>query len=58
MKMNTKELIEALSEDFQEDNNLIDNACFKRLIRLSYENGEKGEISCSLLNIVKKIVEI
>lgn len=55
--MNDNELIKELLKD-RDDNNLIDEACYKRLRRLAADYGKDGAIADSLLDIVRRLLDI
>jgi hypothetical protein len=53
--MNDKQLIEELLKD-RDDNDSIDEACYKRLIMLADEYGEDGKIAAILLDVVRRLL--
>ncbi len=55
--MTDEELINALKED-RDDNAAIDEACYKRLRRLAADCGRDGVIADSLLDVVRKLLEL
>jgi hypothetical protein len=55
--MTDKELINALSED-RDDNYAVDEACYKRLRRLASDYGKEGEIADSLLDVVRRLLDL
>jgi hypothetical protein len=55
--MTDKELIAELRKD-RDDNYAIDEACYKRLRRLAADYGKDGEIADSLLDVVRRLLEL
>jgi hypothetical protein len=55
--MSDNDLINALRQD-REDNNAIDEACLKRLRRRAADEGKEGEIADSLLDVVRRILDM
>lgn len=55
--MTDKELIDALKED-RDDNYAIDKACYKRLRRLAADCGRDGVMANSLLDVVRKLLDL
>jgi hypothetical protein len=55
--MTDKELIVELTKD-REDNYAVDEACYKRLRRLASDYGKEGQIADSLLDIVRRLLDL
>jgi hypothetical protein len=55
--MDDKELINELLKD-RHDNEAIDNACLKRLRMVAKDYGKDGEIADSLLDVVRRLLDL
>jgi hypothetical protein len=57
MRMTDKELIEELLKD-RDDNSAVDEACYKRLRRLAADYGKDGKIADTLLDVVRRLLDM
>lgn len=55
--MTDKELVDELKKD-RDDNRAIDEACYTRLRRLAADYGKGGEIADSLLDVVRRLLDL
>lgn len=55
--MTDDDLIKELLKD-RYDNNSVDEACIKRLRHLAHDYGKDGQIADSLLDIIRRLLDI
>lgn len=55
--LNDNDLISELLKD-RDDNNAVDGACYKRLRRLAADYGKDGDIASSLLDVVRRLLDL
>lgn len=57
-KMTPQEIVTAIKQNNEDDHDVIDAECFRRLTKRADDFGNEGVISLKLLSIVKELLEL